>query len=149
MYSHLILHVGTCFHFFPLPMMFILMTLRFIDSFENAELMTGDPLSTDSRHMWLQQLELNQDKVGSLELHPGFPRGLRDSSSWAIFYCFLRHISRELDWKLSSQHMNQCPYGDVGIASDNLTCCATTGLLNYFTKVISAMLLFHKVFLQF
>lgn len=35
----------------------------------------------------------------------------RDPRIWAIFHCFLRCISRELDLNWNSSDSNQCPYG--------------------------------------
>lgn len=46
--------------------------------------------------------------------------GGRDPSTWAIFYCFPRCISRRLDGKRSSQHV------DASMAcSENLLLCNT------------------------
>lgn len=39
---------------------------------------------------------------------PGFNVGGRESSTWAIFHCLTRYISRELDQKESSCNSNQC-----------------------------------------
>uniref|UniRef100_A0A5F9CEJ8 Dynein regulatory complex subunit 2 n=1 Tax=Oryctolagus cuniculus TaxID=9986 RepID=A0A5F9CEJ8_RABIT len=61
--------------------------------------------------MFPKQPGLGQAKARSQKLLPGLPHGHRGPSTWAIFCCFPRCLSRELDWKWRSQDLNLCPHG--------------------------------------
>lgn len=57
-----------------------------------TEILSSGPLLR-----WLPQPVLGQDEVKSQQLHLDLPRGHRDPSSWTIFCCCPRCISKEVE----------------------------------------------------
>lgn len=59
---------------------------------------------------------LDQAQAKSLEFHSGLPHSYRGSRAWAIFGCFLRPVSKELDWKSRPLFI-----GDAGVTGSGLS----------------------------
>lgn len=58
---------------------------------------------------WSPKLLLGQAQARSLEFHSHLPRGWTGPNTWAVFGCFLRRVSRELDWEGNRWDTDRCP----------------------------------------